>query len=304
MATTPLVLWLELTEACQYKCRFCYNYWRDAPPAGHAHMSGAVARDVADFVGRCAQSYPTSVALAGGDPTAHPDFVNIANAVAEAAADVTVVTHGGGLSASALAALSRLPNLAIQFSIPSLDPERHRFLTGNGQIDRVMTALMMCRRLGIPVSLSVVLTSLNKGDLNDLVHLAAEVSADYMIVNRFLASGRGAHYDEQFTISADDFDAAVDAARDIAREAGVRLLRSGFDPHIRDRKAAEPKLTVSVNGDLRLCSLVPDSIATLRADPADLVARSVAYWKSRRPLEGCYCAAQGAAQPAVEAATA
>jgi MoaA/NifB/PqqE/SkfB family radical SAM enzyme len=288
----PLNLWLELTEACQYKCRFCYNYWRDRPASGHVSMSGRTADEAIGFLEKCSSSYHSVVALAGGDPTAHPDFLGIALRAAAAADEVTVVTHGGDISAQQLIALSRLPNLTIQFSVPSLDIQRYRFLTGNGDLGRVMTAMLMCRELSIPVSLSVVVTDLNKDDLSGVVHLAAEIEAEYLIVNRFLASGRGVLYEEKFAISATAFDEAMAAAREVGRHRGVRLLGSGNHPDIRQLKASEPKLTISANGEIRLCSLVSQVAATLQADPVDIVEECTAFWKSKMPLEGCICASR------------
>ncbi len=293
MATkAPLNLWLELTEACQYKCRFCYNYWRETPPAGHVGMSGPTADNVISFLQRCGAAYRCVVALAGGDPTAHPDFLGIALRAAAVADEVTVVTHGGNISAPQLIALSELENLTIQFSVPSLDVERYRFLTGSGDLGQVMTAILMCRELSIPVSLSVVVTDLNKGDLTAMVDLAAAVEAEYLILNRFLSSGRGVLYEQQFAISAAAFEQALATAREVGRSRGVRLLASGNNPDIRQLKASEPKLTISTRGEIRLCSLVSDVVATLQQDPGDIVEQCTAFWQSSKPLEGCACASR------------
>jgi MoaA/NifB/PqqE/SkfB family radical SAM enzyme len=287
---SALTLWVELTESCQYKCRFCYNYWRDVPPAGHAAMPEPTVEQTLSFLARC--EFPTHVALAGGDPSAHPDFVDIAARFAACADQVTVVTHGGNLSAIDLQALSRLPNLSIQFSIPSLDSERYRFLTGMGKLDRVLTAMAMCRELAIPLSLSAVMTSRNLIDLGDLVELAAEIGAEYLVVNRFLGAGRGELYDETLAVGDAAFHQALEVAADIGARRGVPVLASGHGPDIRHRKAAEPKLTISIDGGIRLCSLVPEAIATLAIAPQELVRLSSEFWSSTDALAGCYCASR------------
>jgi MoaA/NifB/PqqE/SkfB family radical SAM enzyme len=287
---TPLTLWVELTESCQYKCRFCYNYWRAVPPANHVNMSEETAADIVSFLQRCDSSLLTHVALAGGDPTAHPNFVDLALRFAAHAGQLTVVTHGANLSVRDLDTLSQSPNIAIQFSIPSLDRDRYRFLTGMSKLDRVLTALMMCRELAIPVSLSALVTAQNQDDLPELVHLAAEAGAEYLVANRFLAAGRGILYDEKLAIKADAFDQTLADGVKIGRARNVRVLASGHDPNLRQQKGAEPKLTVSTNGEIRICSLVSDTIATLKSSPMEIIERSESFWKSAEALDGCFCA--------------
>lgn len=289
---TPLTLWVELTESCQYKCRFCYNYWRAVPPANHVNMSEQTADDVVSFLRRCDRSLLTQVALAGGDPTAHPNFIDLALRFAAHARQLTVVTHGANLSARDLHALSQSSNIAIQFSIPSLHRDRYRFLTGMSKLDRVLTALMMCRELAIPVSLSALVTAQNPADLPELVHLAAETGAEYLVANRFLAAGRGILYDKKLAIEADAFDRTLADAVKIGRARNVRVLASGHAQNLRQQKAAQPKLTVSINGEMRICSLVSDTIATLQSSPTDIIARSESFWKSAEALDGCFCASR------------
>lgn len=286
----PLTLWVELTESCQYKCRFCYNYWRAIPAAHHVSMAEETAADVVSFLRRCDSSLLTHVALAGGDPTAHPNFMDLALRFAPHAGQLTVVTHGADLSARDLHTLSQSSNIAIQFSIPSLDHNRYRLLTGMSKLDRVLTTLMMCRELAIPISLSAVVTAQNPGDLPDLVHLAAEAGAEYLVANRFLAAGRGILYDEKLTIEAAAFDRTLAEAVKVGRSRNVRVLASGHARNLRKHKATHPKVTVSTEGEIRICSLVSETIATLKHSPMDIVELSNSFWESEQALDGCFCA--------------
>jgi MoaA/NifB/PqqE/SkfB family radical SAM enzyme len=255
-------------------------------------MSERVLEDCISFLERSSSEFHTRVALAGGDPTAHLQFFEVVKRISKVSDDVTIVTHGANLSAADLAAIRRNSNVRIQFSIPSLNPERYRLLTGNGQLERVLTSLLMCCELAIPTSLSAVLTSINCGDLEHLAELTAEVRAEYLIANRFLASGRGIYYTKEFSLSESAFSEALVKGKQVADALGVRLLASGADPNVRARKAREPKMTVSTSGDIRLCSLAPNSLATLDSNPRQLVGEITRFWNSSLELNGCYCSNQ------------
>ncbi len=284
-----LNVWVELTERCQYRCRFCYNYWRSTPPATHQQMSEHTLRLLTRFLSDASQTFTVTVALAGGDATAHAEYVTVTRQLAACAHDICLVTHGGSLDTDALLELRHVPHLSIQFSIPSLHPEHYKFLTGGFTLDRVLTSMAQCEALGIPISMSVVVTSMNLADMPPLVDLAAQFGARYVVLNRFIAAGRGELYAGDFEVAVDRFDAAVAEAREAARARGVRLLASGNNPRIRGVKAQHPKITVGVDGQVRVCSLSEVPLGNLECSAADLVDLSTAFWTSTASLSACQC---------------
>lgn len=292
MDATPrreLNLWVELTEQCQYKCRFCYNFWREEPKASHRHMTREVMQSTADFVTRASSDHDVLVAVAGGDATAHPDYVAFIKAVSPNATDVCLVTHGGCLATEDLSAFADLSNVSIQFSIPSLDAERYAFLTGDHRLSNVLDSLAICERLGLPRSISAVITDRNPMDSASLVHLAAEIGAQYLILNRFIPAGRGAYYENEFAISEEAFNQSVREAHAVAKARGVRLLASGADKDIRSKKAAAPKVTIGIRGDLRVCSLADAAIGSVDDTPQQIVRNSSQFWSSTERLDACVC---------------
>lgn len=284
-----LNLWVELTEHCQYKCRFCYNFWREHPAPSHRHMADDVIRSVNAFVARASSEFSVVVAVAGGDATAHRSYASFISTVSANADEVCLVTHGGRLNPSDLAAFSKLSNVSIQFSIPSLNADRYRFLTGGQQVNKVLDALAVCERLNLPIAISVVVTKHNVGDVTSLVHLAAEIRAQYVVLNRFIPSGRGLLYEQSFAICDGDFRSLVRMAYEITSMRQVKLLASGSDKDVRSRKAAVPKLTIGVEGELRVCSLVDAILGNIKDEPPQIVSRSSAFWLSSEMLPECVC---------------
>ncbi len=293
--TRTLNVWIELTEQCQFKCRFCYNYWREAPPSNHEHMSSDTVDRLLEFLNSARNDFNIGVAIAGGDPTAHPDYVGITRRIADVAHDTCIVTHGGSLNSAALAELKNARNLSIQFSIPSLDPTVYRHLTGTPRLENALIALAQCALLRIPRTVSVVVTKINLQDIGGLVHLLAEAGGDYIVFNRFLAAGRGQYYEDEYEIEEVQFKLALAAAREAARRRNVRVLASGNTTNIRSLKAAEPKITVGVDGQIRICSLSRETLGSLTDHPLDLVGRATVFWNSDASLADCSCSRTGRA---------
>lgn len=249
-----VIVWIELTESCQLKCRFCYNYWRETPPAAHAEMSETTLSQTVEFVRALAESRRVTVALAGGDASAHSSFRDVVARFASFA-DVCVVTHGCDLAPAALADFANTGRVNFQFSIPSQRPDAYRFLTGGFELKTALTSLALVRELGMSASVSSVISSRNQVDGAGLVRLVHAFDADFLLLNRFMPVGRGALYAEALSISDADYQQTCDEAAAAANELGVRVLSSAADPGVRARKLATPKFTVAVSGAIRVCSL-------------------------------------------------
>ena len=83
----PLAASLELTYRCNWRCVFCYN------PRHHDRrgLSGAEWLGVLDDLRELGTLY---VALTGGEPLAHPEFLAVARGVRERAFALRILTNG------------------------------------------------------------------------------------------------------------------------------------------------------------------------------------------------------------------
>lgn len=283
-----VIVWVELTESCQLKCRFCYNYWREIPPAAHAEMSESTLSETLDFVSDIAGSRRVTVALAGGDASAHSDFQRIVGKFAQIA-DVCVVTHGCDLAPEALAAFAATRRVSFQFSIPSHLPDAYRFLTGGFELKIALTNLALVREFGMSASVSAVISSRNQGDGAGLVRMVHAFEADFLLLNRFMPVGRGALYTDTLSINDAEYQRTCDDAAAAAKELGVRVLSSAADPGVRAHKLAAPKFTVAVSGAIRVCSLDEEELSHVRAPSAEVLSAYEQFWRSGRGLANCLC---------------
>lgn len=111
----------ELTSACNERCVHCYK-----PPGHVRHADIAFALDLLDqlsAMGTC------SLTLSGGEPTLHPQFIEILNGARQRDFVINVLSNGLHFSPELLDTLRDVNLNMIQISLYSMDPEIHDLIT-------------------------------------------------------------------------------------------------------------------------------------------------------------------------------
>ena len=117
----------ELTAACNQRCRFCYNYWRDGasqlPPP-----DGRLARRILRKL--LSQASVGTLSFSGGEPTLLRNIHDLALHARFKGCQVHVLTNGTLLTPGAVADFCSIGVGAIQIPVLSASPEVHDALTG------------------------------------------------------------------------------------------------------------------------------------------------------------------------------
>lgn len=72
--SAPVDVQIELTRACNWRCRHCYNYWR--PYGITAKPNQYLSRDrLLHIVGELAANQIPSITITGGEPFSRPENV-------------------------------------------------------------------------------------------------------------------------------------------------------------------------------------------------------------------------------------
>ncbi len=153
MPTRPRVdrLALELTGRCQLACVHCYA--ESAPGRGHGGMTGADWRRVLDQAVACGVG---AVQFIGGEPTLHPEFVELVEHALSAGFRVEVYTNLVRVS-RAHWELFRRPRMSVATSYYTADPDRHDRLTGRvGSHARTRANIAEAVRRGVRLRVGVV----------------------------------------------------------------------------------------------------------------------------------------------------
>jgi len=175
-------LYVEITTTCNLDCQMCVRRaWNE--PIGS--MPLATFTDLLEQLDRF-PAMPT-IHLGGyGEPTYHPDFLEIVRAAKAAGARVEMTTNGTLLTPDLSAALIDADLDRLMVSIDGLTPERYEEIRVHGSFEEVIENLRTLRRLKIrragrhsnpQVGIAFVAMKSNVHDLPELPRLATRLGA-------------------------------------------------------------------------------------------------------------------------------
>jgi MoaA/NifB/PqqE/SkfB family radical SAM enzyme len=171
----PLSASLELTYRCNWRCVFCYN------PRHHDRrgLSGAEWRKVLDDLRALGTLY---VALTGGEPLVHPEFLAIARGARERAFALRILTNGALVTDALAGEIAALRPLAVELSLHGAKAETHDRATATpGSFVAMLRGLDRLLARKVPVVLKTPLTLLNEAEMAGLRQIAEERGVPWRI---------------------------------------------------------------------------------------------------------------------------
>ena len=214
---------LHLTYTCPERCLFCSEQHRMAKFKPYRVTWGRAATVLRQH----AQRGIRSVHLTGGEPTIHPQFVDILRMARRLGMRTSIGTIGTMLCREDFAARA-LPWLdEALFSLHGPDAETHDALTRRpGSFDRVTAAMRTCIRLkpGFGAFVNTVLTRHNIHVLPRTIAFAVELGAQLIVVSNTTPEGGGLDRYDELAVSLEALAAIVPAAAAAADGAVLRFF--------------------------------------------------------------------------------
>jgi len=160
----PLNAQIEVTEDCNHKCFYCYNYWRMDNPK-QKKMSSKIASNLMDIIFE--QIKPFDVVITGGEPLMDlPATIEISRRLYEKRAPCSVNTNLSLLNENKLSKLKDAnPDIKFLVSLPHFQREKFRQITGVDNSKRVLRNLEMLVKEGITPTINMVVHKINKDDV-------------------------------------------------------------------------------------------------------------------------------------------
>lgn len=143
-------LWLDLTRKCQLACTHCYN-----GSGSHGDHGSMTRADWFRVVQQAAETGIRRVQLIGGEPTLHPDALDLVSHALGCGLAVEVYSNGVHLSEKWWTTLLR-PGVSLATSYYSDDPAEHTAITGRRTHALTRANIVKAVRLGVPVRVGVV----------------------------------------------------------------------------------------------------------------------------------------------------
>ena len=184
-------LYVEITTACNLDCTMCVRrVWNE--PIGD--MPLATFSSLMEQLRQLAS--PPTIHLGGyGEPTVHPDFVEIVRQAKAIGARVEMTTNGALLDSGLAAALVDLGLDRLVVSIDGVTAESYGDIRANGNFGLVIDNLRGLRRIkmrrggehSLPeVGIAFVAMKRNVADLSEMPRLATHVGASHIQVSNLV----------------------------------------------------------------------------------------------------------------------
>ena len=257
---------LSVTDRCDMRCRYCMSEKMDFMPRS-AILSLEEMGAIADrFVARGIRR----IRLTGGEPLVRRGFEGLASGIGRH-------LQGGGLDELTLTTNgNKLPEMAaplydagvrrINVSLDSRDPDRFRFITRWGDIDKVMAGITAAKQAGLSVKINmVVLKGLNEGEIAPMLRWCADEGFDLTLIetmplghidedrtDRFLPlTTVHDRLSQEFTLVPLDFSTGGPARYSRVEPLGVRL--GMISPLTRNFCDGCNRIRLTASGKLYMC---------------------------------------------------
>ncbi|MBI4816851.1 MAG: radical SAM protein [Deltaproteobacteria bacterium] len=252
------VRWIafHVTDACQLNCKHCL---RDPEKSPHHIDVGLVRRVLDQAVGVYGIRH---VALTGGEPSLHPSFDRILDAIVERGMTWHCVTNAHRFDKGLLRLLEQAPArraalTALDFSLDGATEAVHDRIRGEGSFRDVMRAVALCKMREIPFVLQMTLNAYNQQELEAFAISAAELGAERASYN-FLQP-TGTYLDAELYLSHSEWGRIQDRIERIAAILTIPIVGSeGFaqPQHFHECEPWKSEvLHVDYKGLMNLCCL-------------------------------------------------
>jgi len=184
----PFMIVWNFTNLCNLKCRHCYQ------KAGVLLPAELTLEEKLGVVEELDRTGVASIALSGGEPTIHPDYLTIVKYAARRGFYVAVATSGwkyADIDELRKAVDSGLRY--VEISVDSASPRKHDVFRGvEGSWSRAVKALENAVKLGVNHAMAVTITRENISEVDEILDLAESIGVKRVVFFNFIPVGRAA----------------------------------------------------------------------------------------------------------------
>jgi radical SAM protein with 4Fe4S-binding SPASM domain len=180
-----LVVW-NFTNACNLKCKHCYQSARGRSP--DELSLGEKLR----LVDELAEAGVVSIAFSGGEPLVSPEFLEVARRASERGMFVALATNGFLITKEVARELREAGVGYVEISLDSANPKAHDEFRGvEGSFERAARAVAHCAEEGIFTCVATTVTKANLREIPRLIELSKRLGARRFMAFNFIPTGRG-----------------------------------------------------------------------------------------------------------------
>ncbi len=210
-------LWLHTNNSCNLTCSHCLV---SSGPDGH---TGLETDALLSLIDEASELGVERFYITGGEPMIRPDFWQLVDAITERA-ELAVLTNATlikGVNAERLGQTDPA-RLLLQVSLDGHDTATNDPIRGEGSFERTLAGIRNAVELGFQPTLTTVVTAQVADQLEQMVHLAADLGLRAVHLLWLHLKGRARH-DRSFGQPIEQLVAAVERARDVGLQLGVAI---------------------------------------------------------------------------------
>ncbi len=179
-----LIVW-NFTNLCNLRCKHCYQ------SAGNVLRNELSLHEKLKLIDELDRAGVAMIALSGGEPTIHPDFLPVLKAISSRGIFVAVATNGWRLADINFFRKTIKCGLRyVEVSVDSANPLHHDEFRGvRGSWERAVKALENAVKLGISHAMAVTICKYNIDEIDDILDLAQSIGVRRVVFFNFIPVG-------------------------------------------------------------------------------------------------------------------
>lgn len=186
----PERLVLEVTTACNLRCRTCYMV-ASKPAPDELSLD-----EIKLLLEEASQAGCKTVALMGGEPFLRKDLIPITRFAIERFSQVQISTNGTFKADEFMKEFAGTTNLVVQISLDGPDAESNDRIRGKGSFEKAKQFIERLSKAGIKITLSTVLNAYNYNLVGKMCDFASQIGATGVIFHKVHVAGRAEDYPE------------------------------------------------------------------------------------------------------------
>lgn len=240
---------LKITEWCNLRCAHCFV---DAGDYGIT-MPFDVIRDT--VIPRLKQCRVANVTLTGGEPFAHPHFLDIVRVLKNEGIRTGICTNATLINEEQIKLLRDIGNVHVNVSLDGFSPESHGKFRGNrDSFFTTVDTIRLLRNHGLLQGILVTPNALGKvEEYVNLCKFAIEVNAQYVLMNPLSNMGRGFYSIRSLRASDKMMEEIKTATAHLTKHIEIVDIRFPNDKFPLASCEAGNIIYVFTNGDTTVC---------------------------------------------------
>jgi len=254
----PMHFAIELTDACNLRCKHCY---RECRPDSENYIPATI---LINILNKLKEIDVQSLEISGGEPMFHPDFRIILEHALSNFGAVALLTNGTLFDVEVYEIISRYrEKILVQVDLDGFNSEEHDFLRGiRGSFDKAATSIQELSERGVKVRVAMTLHSKNYNSVEKIYSLAKSLGATWFTCSPLIDIGRAS---KEMLPTWDQLKKAMECLNALAEEDPETVLTAAELKRLGQKLgsncgAGSRSIALGPDGQLRPCFLVNKAI--------------------------------------------